>query len=504
MDEANKYSDYDLERLLFRRQFLLGPREYLPNAYWESLPLVQHLVLSVHCDLPYYIKRSGDRLVALLGIALDPGHPEFTENDILDALVSDLENIKSLTRKTWPLSGRWLVIFQDSDNTYLFTDPFGFRSIFYSIEGESSWCASQPELIRTQCDINYSTDHNFLEYQHSADFSRMESPAFGSNTIFQSCKHLLPNHYLDVKQALPVRFYPTEELSPKTQFEGIIQESTELLKGIFTAVTTRYESALALSSGWDSRLLLAASRDVQKKILYFVDRKGILEENHPDVWVPGILAKSLSLNFEVRSSELELPGWFVSLLSNNVTGARVLPKSRMIYSKYLEHDQKVYLNGNGGEIIRNYYDKTCSYDIGELNIGTIIRLIGFQKQYKFIYDQIETWLNDIDFSARENINILDYLYWEQRIGNWGAQFPSEQDIAVEELSPLNCRQLINNLLSTPREARAAPDYPVFKAMILNLWPEILELPINPPAARPTSLSLRNKLMRRLRGMISRD
>jgi len=361
MDERTAPVELNLDRLLFRRQFLLGPREFLPNQFWTSLPLNQDLFLSIHVDLPCRVKRHGDNMIALIGLAFDATNPGFDEDLILEMLFMEFGSFESLIKKTEPLAGRWIIIYQDTENTYLFNDTFGFRSIYYHDDGINQWCASQPELIRTQCELKYSKDSNLLAYIHSSEFSKKESPFYGSKTIYENCSHLLPNHYLDLRQTRSIRFYPSGSSATQKTREMVVEETAELLKGIFSAVTNRHETALALTSGWDSRLLLAASNEFQGKIQYFTDRKGILSEDHPDVWVSRALAGKSGLNFEVISSELELPGWFISLLSKSVTCARVLPKSRMIYSKYLGRDQRVYLNGNGGEIFRNYYDKTCRY-----------------------------------------------------------------------------------------------------------------------------------------------
>ena len=492
--------ELDLNRLRFRRQFILGPRAFLPNTWWSCTPLQHNFVLSTHCDLPLYQEKNGKIFVTLLGLAFDPDNPEFDETKILAQLVSTSDNLQSLIRNTETLSGRWVIIFQDSDTTYLFSDPFGFRTIFYYSDGENVWCASQPELIGTQQNLVYSSEINLLEYIHSTEFSRKESPLFGFKTIYRDCFHLLPNHYLNLRSACAVRFSADDVSVIQKPREAVIEDSSELLRRILVAITNRQTTAMALTSGWDSRLLLAASCDVRSKISYFVDRKGILPENHPDVWVPRALSEKLGLNLEVRSSEIDLPGWFFSLLSSSVTGARALPKSRMIYSKYLNLDHRVYLNGNGGEIFRNYYDKTCSFIPEKMDIVAILRVMGFEKPFTFLTEEIEKWIGQINLPISQKGNILDYLYWEQRIGNWGAQFPSEQDIAVEELSPLNCRLLIKYFLSTSREDRSAPNYPIVRDVILRLWPQVLDLPINPPTQLGPSQSIKKRLSKILKTM----
>ena len=250
---------------------------------------------------------------------------------------------------------------------------------------------------------------------------------------------------------------------------------------------------MALTAGWDSRVLLAASKSVSDKIDYFLDRKDVLPKDHPDVWVAEQLAGKLNLRFEVRNSSTNPPGWFVSLLTGNVTGARVLPKTRMIYDKLLKNDMTLNINGNGGEISRNYYDKNCKYCFDDLTIEEIVRLMGYHENSEFVHNEIDNWRNSLNLQPSTGVNVLDLLYWEQRLGNWGAQFPAEQDIAVEEVSPFNCRLLINLLLATPREERAAPHYRLLTQMIQNMWPEVLAFPINPKVQENKITALKRKI-----------
>ena len=478
-----------LEKLIFRRQYLIGPQSFLPNDYWQSFPIKHNLFLSTHCDLPLVVKEENNKLIAIIGIAIDPFHPQDNEKEILNQLFKQSNNIFSLFEETTPLSGRWVILYQDINNSFLFTDPCGFRQVFYAWDDAERWCASQPELIRQKFDLNFGNDPDMLEFIHRSDFSSRESPWFGNRTIYQECFHLLPNHYLDLKQCNQVRFYPSTPL-PKLDSHQIIQEVSEILQGTFEALTRRYELKMALTSGWDSRLLLAGSKKYADRILYFTDKKGIITEKHPDVRVAKNLAEEFGLRYKIMNSEIDPPGWFISLLSNNVTGARILPKTRMIYEKYINSEETVYINGNGGEIFRNYYDKACQQDLEKLGIEKIVQLMGYKDHPKFVLETLQDWAKGLKSNNSFGINLLDLAYWEHRLGNWGAQFPAEQDIAAEEISPFNCRLLINLMLSAPRELRCAPDYYLITQIIHNLWPEIMTFPINPQ--RKTNLFERIK------------
>lgn len=469
----------DLERLLFRRQFLLGPHAFAPNQYWSCVQLPRDLRLSIHVDLPFTSISKEDVTLTLIGYAIDPNHPLITERDIASALISNASKVESVINSTASLVGRWVIIVQNQDDTYLFTDPFGYRQAFYYSDGKQHWCASQPELIRANCRLRLNTDNRLISFLMHPEHARRESSWVGPKTIYENCFHLMPNHYLSFERMAQARFYPDKILDMKTTSD-IVEIVCASLQGVMAGLTSRYNVVLALTAGWDSRVLLAASKDVSEKIEYFVYSPGAFRSDHPDVWVPRSIAKKLAINFVVRSSGNDLPGWFTSILSQNVTCAPVLPKTLHIYDKLVRGDDRININGNGSEICRNFFDKFCDLDPRELSVAELTGRLFGKNTTPFVIQELNEWRSGLECSSVEGLNILDLLYWEQRLGNWGALYPAQQDIAVDEISPFNCRLLIETLLSSPRQKRAAPDYPVYQELIRHMWPEALAFPINPP------------------------
>jgi len=94
--------------------------------------------------------------------------------------------------------------------------------------------------------------------------------------------------------------------------------------------------------------------------------------------------------------------------------------------------------------------------------------------------QVSRWLEGARLPAKEQgISLLDLFYWEQRLGNWGALYPLEQDIAIEEVSLFSNRKLLMALLRVDPARRMPPNYPMFRSLVKRMWPKVLDLPINP-------------------------
>jgi hypothetical protein len=477
IDKTERKTSEILQQSLFRRQFLLGPKLFTPTQYWSGIQLQHGLQLSIHDDLSFTSETYNEVTGTLIGIAIDPYNPQWTESEILHSLITKASDITTVIDATTPIAGRWVIIFQNPKDTYLFTDPCGFRQIFYYSDGQQFWCGSQPEIIKANHQMDLTTDDDLIQFLMKPEFAQRESAWVGAKTIYDKCFHLMPNHYISVNHLEPIRFYPSHPI-PIRNVAEVVEISGAILKGIMTALTKRYDVCLALTAGFDSRVLLAASRDVCEHIEYFVYRTGFSSERDPDVWVPKRLAKKLNINFMVKSPANELPGWFISILSQNVTGARVLLKTHMIYDKLFTCEKRININGNASEICRNFFDKYCKIDPKKISPADLAQIVGYES-VPFVAQELTEWRKGLNCELLEGLNLIDMFYWEQRLGDWGALYPAEQDIAIEELSPFNCRLLIETLSATPRHLRAAPDYLLYKELIQYLWPEALSAPFNP-------------------------
>ena len=470
----------DLERLVFRRQFLIGPQSFTPNSYWNVRPLLNGLILSHHCDLPVDIHEHGGKLIGILGRAYDASEPSKTQAQMAEELLVHSDSVHQVIRKTWPWAGRWVVLFQVSSASYIFSDPAGLRQIFYSFHQNGPWVGSQPEIIKQMCPLRYCSDSDFVAFITHPQFAQSECSWVGDHTLYDDCYHLLPNHYLDLVKKRAIRFFPDDQLESQ-ELPKVVAKASEIFRGIYRAVVHREGCVLqALTAGWDSRVLLAASKEVSNHVEYFIDRHGVLQENHPDVKIPLYLADRLGLRFHVRDTRDILPGWFTGILVQNVSGARIIPKTRIIFGHFLRDENRINLNGNTAEIARNAYDEYGLIpENRQLTVDELVNLFAYTgySGIDYVRNQLQLWKQELDERSLDTARLLDFMYWEQRMGNWGAFFPAEQDIAIDEIAPFNCRSLLETLIAAPRELRTRPKWTLFRELIREMWPDALNVPI---------------------------
>jgi hypothetical protein len=156
---------------------------------------------------------------------------------------------------------------------------------------------------------------------------------------------------------------------------------------------------------------------------------------------------------------------------------------------------RVSLTGHASEIVRSGYYHLEPYP-AELS-GAVLAKRAMFGDSDFAIRQFSHWLDAASPLERLfGVKALDLFYWEQRVGSWAASGEAEWDIVHDRFAPFSCRDLIAIFLGVDIAYRQEPDYRLYTELIRTLWPETLQLPLNPP---PTGLRrFRLALARRLR------
>jgi hypothetical protein len=468
-----------LEKYLFRRQFILSSNSKFSFDGWANLKLSKGIYLSVHPDLYMTQSSFGDIQLTLLGFVVNPFEPMKSNLEILDDLVENATSFNDVLLKTDPLGGRWVIIYKDKQSFNIFHDPCGQRQVYYRQNNEHTiLCGSDPAIMSHFVTLEKDISLEMNDFINSDVYEKKENAWIGSATIFKDVVHLMPNHYLNVNEKKSVRFWPNKPIM-KLDLDKAVDLAAEILKGSLLAISNRYKLALAVTAGWDSRVLLAASKDIKDNVTYFVSgtKDEVNDKSFPDVVVPQRLFQQLGLPFYVQTCDVELDIEFKKILEANVAMARInIPKTKNIYKYHLDFDGMMSVNGNASEIARARNQPILPHNVTGANLSKL-RLVGFGG-ISYVEHQLDKWIVEIGGLCKDNhLNIYDLLYWEQRMGNWGALYPAEQDISIDQLSPYNNRLLLSILLSVDVKYRIFPKYTLYYKMIDKLWKDTLQQPV---------------------------
>lgn len=478
---------------MYKNQFIISQKNTEISPCNLNSVSFSEFIIYHHSSLNISIEQNETCQIALIGFIIDPFNPELNNNDILKKLSTTVSSKEDLQHQISYMSGRFLLLYIDKNSSIIIGDAFGLRRLFYGRIQERLVLTSSPKLFLDAFNLDLKISDEKKYFINSCLYKNPngESAWFGDSSIDDRLSKLIPNHFLNLKTLKSSRI-----AIPKETFKNnadLIKYASEILKGTYSSIVKHFNPIQPLTAGWDSRVLLAASKHVKENIKYYVFKRRNDNEYEMDVNIPTDLSKTLNINFNVFKPEA-LNNNFLNEYKKEHIIPRILPKTSDIQYHYSKNYNSKVINvtGIGAETARSFYGYTkCKISLNMLQIFS-----GYYKKIPFIDNQIKRWYqNAKDFAKSNNIDLLDLFYWEQRVGNWGSQFPAEQDIAVEEIAPFNNRILILSLLQAESSTRRSPDYKLFKDLIEYMWKESMSQPINPNTNKLKQFIKSNTMLR---------
>jgi len=412
------------------------------------------------------------RQCIVLGCILDPERPAKSDSDICRDLVNGSSDRDTFFRAAARYSGRFVILAQVSGVWLCVGDACCLRQIYHTVHlGRLLLCSSQAILQHvTGRELSMSAAKR--EFIDRLSYEKAQMPWFGDEGLDDRVRKLLPNHWLDLDRNTVQRFR-IEVWRHRSVSENIAR-SAEILRGTLAALGHRYRLLMPITAGWDTRLLLAASREMSHDIDYYIFSRD--KETEADVLVAQQLDEAFDLGLQVRETSA-LTDEFIRRYNQHHLRPRVIKKTENIQDHLLRSpSMAVNVNGNATGVIKGCYGHSSS----PLSLENVRRLKGLIAGNSYCDEQLAQWYESARLASLESgVFLGDLLLWEQVIGNWGARYPNEQDLAIEEVSPANNREFYACLLAMEPGRRVGPAFAVMRDLIELMWPEVLDIAINP-------------------------
>lgn len=473
-----------------RGQFVIGPDPVRKNA-WRSLRLDEQHVLSFDPDLNVSESQGDTCRLTLLGYILDWSDPEAGNDQILRRLSESSADLEACIASCADLGGRWVLIHQESQSIRIYHDSSGLKQVCYASGGadDSVFCASQPKLLAEIAGLEEEEAAlAFIDRQEAAN-SEYWWP--GNRLPYKNAYALLPNHSLDILTGNVERYWPLSNAAQNYRYDA--ERAANILQGSIAAASKRFELALGLSAGWDSRILLAASRPIRENLIAYTAVSASMNRDDADGTVPGKIAGTLGLAHDFIHQPAAASEEFASVVSQHVwrPHSRFLPGMQAEYQQYTL--SKVAVIGNVAEVVKCPYRNQADRS-QKVSGDMLAALIGMGDE-EFAIDALDEWLASIPSGT--GYSVLDLFYWEQRLGRWLAANCVEFELVWQDICfPFNCRTLICELLACDEKHRQMRNPAIFSEIMRKLWPEVLAFPIN-PKPKQGRLSWIRRLLRRL-------
>ena len=467
-----------MDNLKFRRQFLLSPVKTKELVQWNQ-NILGLFYLYTHPDLEMARTKSTFSEVVLLGHVLDPKNHKISTLDILNKIAATTSEA-DVAKILYGLIGRFVLIIKAGERLVLFNDACGLKSFFYTRYKGQLYIASQPLLLKLVAENLITKQERYFSYHKSEYIKNSKEHWFPSGTsLYDNVFHLVPNHYLDSANMQQVRYWPTQNLEVGN-YETGLEKFAELLRQTLIAGSKKYKLAVGLTGGYDSRMLLSASKDVYKDLLYYTLLYRDLDDESADVKIPTLLSKSLGFKHQKLDCRIALDKDFEKSYSESTDMAHLNDWGLIAYgiSQNFPRDFMA-VKGSCSETGRCFFFKNGKHP--KLDTGDdILKINPAWREIPFIVDRMHEWFDEVkEDSVKKGYNILDLFHWEVSTGSWQSQSQLEWDLVHDTFTPFNNRELLDIMLHIDTKYRCKPNYTLYRDGMNILWPEVLSQPINP-------------------------
>ncbi|HWR65401.1 MAG TPA: hypothetical protein VN364_04735 [Bellilinea sp.] len=469
-----------LQELKYRYQFFYG-KTPLPLERWTVYTMPNGNCLSAHPELSVtQIEQNGFQ-VTLLGFMLDPDRPDDKDVQILTRLSESAGSIDQWIESTEPIGGRWLIFLHQGDSGVVFNDPGGLRTTFWHVDAEGNpWLGTQPGLFQLM--FGFKVSKEAASYMASPRYQeKVETWWAGDSAPFAEIKHLLPNHYFDLKARKVVRFWPIKPLKQMSLDEGV-KIAAQTLKGMIEAAHKRFPLAVALSSGLDSRMMLAATKDFAEDVFVFSMMYRHLTTESDDVKVPREITRAVNLTHHIVDARVPMSEEFGEVYNQTLVGTKD-DWGNLVEARFKHIPQgRLILKGTISEIVRVRFWSVGVYPY-RVTLRDLVRILNLGKD-PLVVKSLKDWMIDVLPAEKLGYKLLDLLSWENEIGNWLALGHVVNDLSHQDFAPISNRRFINTMLGVDPKYRSYPDHIMERRITAALWPELAKFPYSPSRKVP--------------------
>lgn len=357
--------------------------------------------------------------------------------------------------------GRFIGIFLNENFQRVYLDASGSFPAVYSTQEDV--VASTPSLIGYEMDVELLRALNMPQSGLYFPFDF---------TSQKNVKRLLPNIYLDLQSMTSARHWPLQSDICVVQEDVAIQRLEKILKRHIGAVAKKYRVCIPLTGGKDSRMLLACAKEFLDNADFVTVRS---KSESTDTHIVNILAKTIKFNhkflYRKTATREQLEEWLIR------TGYSSSGSAWKDHQTYKGFDYRsVLMPGICGEIGRGFFYRRNDNPTIKFNATQLLERMKIPA-YKPLLLEVEKYLHQIKELQFDHFQMLDYVYLEQRLGSWAG--PSEiggDKYTAGKLWPMSHRETISAFLNLPLKCKKDGNYP--KVLIQNVWPELVDIPIN--------------------------
>ena len=457
----NKYANY-----LYKRGFLIADKPCHVKDDWKKMNFGGKYYITYDPENECVYITDDNNYVLILGNAMDTIAYSMDLNVIgTELLTKYSRSIQEMYDYIDTLCGRHIVVMGGDDKEpFLVQDAMGLRSVFY--HRNKTLIASHYNLVH---DFSGDERHPFMSEYLNMTPTPWLLP--GNITPYENIVALLPNHVLNIRTLAVKRFWPRENHRDVSVDEAMDYIAGCLKKQISLLAENR-KIMIGLTKGNDSRVTLAACKDIANSVLFW----SYFGKGDPGQTEDARFTKEYTHKFGLNYLQID-----------TTERSCTIDEWMQIQSvAFMNHYHK-----HNFEAIPAYFNKLPKGRISIRSIGTeIVRsdyygampnyaqwedlAKGFYSKYldnKTVCDAYKNLYDEFEYDKLFNYLAADIFYWEYRMGLWmGAAVVVKDDINFDTWVPFNCRKILEYGLSVPRYYKKSDT--IIYEVIRRLWPDL--------------------------------
>ena len=449
---------------MFKNQYILTDKNIPPPSLSNSFKIGNYNLVASQ-EIQVFI--SNNNIITLIGYSFHCYNSK-NEQEIVNHL-STLENEEILSEID-NLCGHFVII-SNKNQLKIYTDACSSLKVFYGKSNKYTFIGSDPKTLCQFHNFTFDNDKERNAFYQSKYFLN-DNTKVGHHTRYKNIYQLVSNHCLSVNNLKSERIFPRkkrEELSMKDASEKLIP----IFKNILIQIEKKHTIFTSITAGYDSRLLMSATKEFTEKIRYYTFKLPNKPENLTDYILPKKICSDLNLHY----SSIKIDNLNKDIIKE-IKSIYDLPKLRPFqqYKNIFPKNKKpnILLVGFVSEVAKNYLEK-----VKVENGKDVVRAV-HSPDNKYLENYYQNWLDRNQQHIKKfEYEVLDFIHWEQDITNFAGQNTYYAHHYVNLFSIFNSREILKIMLAVQPKLRDGKNTIFFKYLIEKMWPELLNYPFNP-------------------------
>lgn len=407
------------------------------------------------------------REAAVIGYCVD-AHGQLRREAIPDALCA-CDTLNAAWTFCNRLAGKYIIYYSDGSKAYLWGDATCSIPLNYGRIGEHV-CISPFDQM-TADSIGAQPDERLAHLRKSSDASQAMPYDW---TPYREVKCLLPNQVLDVAGMQSIRM-PHASLERVMDSKEIVRRTILLSDAITKAYAEDFDLICPLTSGYDSRAVLAIARRTIPDIPCFTIKFDGMNDQAADIAIPEQMCREMGLPYQK----------VIPIVPEDALIEEISRHAGLCNAKDRISEGIAYCTANQerarlhGDIIGQIGKSSVMNSVPDGLIGPCFLQCKIHNTDALAREGMHAHIQEI----RQNGNgkdLCDLFAWESRCGRWAGQEEALYALCgMNSLSIFNCREMILLWLQIPRRQRKQSLF--HKWLIAACDARLVEYPFNPDA-----------------------